>query len=257
MSGPPYAARSVRDRSERVVTCAVNARDFGEVKVAQLSCEGVADDDSLAAELTALYVADLRGVWRTDGAAMPTSIEDARAAISSQTKPLLASTPKTEEERTEDKEEGFGEMRKVSQAADGAWCVEWGSWGGDEGGGSICFAAGTLERLDQKVGRDPSLDSHRASAYLLDPTPANLAEGERLARASVTAVPHIADAWWTLVSVQVARGDHASVATSLDELQRRFDYAFDRDDMAADELYGTFPASPEFEAWWAKQEPAP
>lgn len=133
---------SVRDRSELVVTCAVNARDFGEVKVAQLSCEGIADDDSLAPELTALYVADLRGVWRADDAAMPTSMEDARAAISSQTKPLLAATPKVEEERTEDKEEGFGEMRKVAQAADGAWCVEWGSWGGDEGGGGICFAAG-------------------------------------------------------------------------------------------------------------------
>ena len=40
-------------------------------------------------------------------------------------------------------EEGgaFGEFRKVH--ADGAaWCVETGSWGGDEGGDGICFEAG-------------------------------------------------------------------------------------------------------------------
>ncbi|HUQ06243.1 MAG TPA: hypothetical protein VM261_27250 [Kofleriaceae bacterium] len=132
---------SVRDRSEQAVTCAVNARDFGEVKVAQLSCEGLADGDELAGELTAIYVADLRGVWRTDAAALPTTVEDARAAIGTQAKPLLAATPKAEEEKKEE-EEGFGEMRKTSQAADGAWCVDWGSWGGDEGGGGICFAAG-------------------------------------------------------------------------------------------------------------------
>ena len=38
----------VRERSEQAVTCAVNARDFGEVKVAQLSCEGLVDGDESA-----------------------------------------------------------------------------------------------------------------------------------------------------------------------------------------------------------------
>lgn len=135
------AGGSVRERSEQAVTCAINARDFGEVKVAQLSCDGIADGDELGNELTAIYVADLRGVWRTDAESLPVSIEDARAAIGTQAKPLLAATPKAEEEKKEE-EEGFGEMRKTSQAADGAWCVDWGSWGGDEGGGGVCFAAG-------------------------------------------------------------------------------------------------------------------
>jgi hypothetical protein len=134
---------NVRSRTEEIVSCAVNARDFGEVKVAQLSCDGLADGDGLASELTALYVADLRGVWRADGASMPTQMEDARAAVAEQTTPLLAAEPKPFEDKKEDEgEEGFGEMRKVSQTSDGAWCNEWGSWGGDEGGGSICFAAG-------------------------------------------------------------------------------------------------------------------
>jgi hypothetical protein len=133
---------NVRSRTEEIVSCAVNARDFGEVKVAQLSCDGLADGDELAGELTAVYVSDLRGVWRAD-AVMPTQMEDARAAIAEQTTPLLAAEPKPFEDRKEDAgEEGFGEMRKVSQSGDGAWCNEWGSWGGDEGGGSICFAAG-------------------------------------------------------------------------------------------------------------------
>jgi hypothetical protein len=135
------AGGSVRDRSEQAVSCAINARDFGEVKVAQLSCDGLGADDPLAGELTAVYVADLRGVWRTDAEALPVSMEDARAAIGEQTRPLLAATPTPEEEKKEE-EEGFGEMRKTSRAADGAWCVDWGSWGGDEGGGGACFAAG-------------------------------------------------------------------------------------------------------------------
>lgn len=130
----------MRERSEKDVTCTVSARELGAVRAATLACEGIDDGDELANDLYAVYIADERGVWRTDAEELPADEAAARAAIGTVPRPLLAAVPKAEEEKQE--EEGSGEMRQVSQTADGAWCVGWGSWGGDEGGGGICFAAG-------------------------------------------------------------------------------------------------------------------
>lgn len=108
-----------------------------------------------------------------------------------------------------------------------------------------------IDRLERKLGGDPYLDLHRAGAYTLDPTPANLSEGELLARAVTTKLPELQDGWWTLATIQLMRGDHAGVVPTLDELKRRFAIVFDRDAMAAEAIYAGFLASPEFTAWWA------
>src|SRR5262245_48822155 len=41
---------NVKSRTEEIVSCAVNARDFGEVKVAQMTCDGLTDEDTLSGE---------------------------------------------------------------------------------------------------------------------------------------------------------------------------------------------------------------
>jgi hypothetical protein len=110
-----------------------------------------------------------------------------------------------------------------------------------------------IDRLDRKVGGDPYLELHRAVAYTLDPTPANLAKAEASARAIVTAMPDLQQAWWTLVTVQLQRGDHAGVVPTLDAIKQRFALTFSREAMAAEPLYATFLQSPEFAEWWARQ----
>lgn len=107
-----------------------------------------------------------------------------------------------------------------------------------------------IDRLDRAVGGDPYLDLHRAGAYLLEPTAGNLSEAELLARAGTTALPGIADGWWTLAAIQAMRHEHAAVTATLDELRRRFDVDVRLEDLEADEVYEDFLDSPEFEAWW-------
>lgn len=83
-----------------------------------------------------------------------------------------------------------------------------------------------LDRLERKVGGDPYLDTHRAGAYLLDPENANLNKAEQLARSATTAVPDVADGWWILATIQQQRGDTAALATTADEIKRRFGIDF-------------------------------
>jgi hypothetical protein len=111
-----------------------------------------------------------------------------------------------------------------------------------------------IDRLDRKVGGDPYLELHRAGAYTLDPTPANLAKAEQAARSVVTQMPDLQEAWWTLVTVQLQRGDHAGVVPTLDAMKERFSLTFSRDAMATQPIYEAFLRSPEFEAWWAKSQ---
>lgn len=132
-------AGNVVSRSAAEVTCKVAARQLGAWQAARLACDGADDGDELRGELTAVYLADARGVWRAVGAELPA--DEAAAAALAQGAPLLAAAPVAAEEKKEE-EEGFGESRSVAQAPDGAWCHAWGSWGGDEAGGSVCFAAG-------------------------------------------------------------------------------------------------------------------
>lgn len=107
---------NVRTRSEHEVTCQGTARRFGDVEVAMLSCTPD-EDDELADALTALYVANSRGVFRVDmvpGGALPADAALARALVRGQARPLLPPAPARAEQRDEN-EEG-GRYRKVSSA---------------------------------------------------------------------------------------------------------------------------------------------
>ncbi len=110
-----------------------------------------------------------------------------------------------------------------------------------------------IERLDRRVGGDPYLAHLRSSAFLMETTPDNLRQAERWARAATDAMPDLQDAWWNLATAQLQRGDYAVVVSTLDILISRFEITFDRDAMAAEEVYRGFLASPEFTAWWARQ----
>lgn len=106
-----------------------------------------------------------------------------------------------------------------------------------------------LERLDRRVGGDPYIGLLRANAYQLDPTPDNLALAETAARAATVALPDVEDAWWSLVSALLLRRDHAGVVAILDLMKARFGTTVSAEAMAGEDLWRTFLASPEYQAW--------
>ena len=120
-------------------TCTVRARTLGAWQAARLTCQPAADDDELLRQVQLVWVADARGVWRTEATELPADEQGAAKLATGE--PLLLAAPAPVDEKHEE-EEGFGESHTIAQAADGTWCVSRGSWGGDEGGDSWCFRAG-------------------------------------------------------------------------------------------------------------------
>lgn len=108
-----------------------------------------------------------------------------------------------------------------------------------------------VRKLDEIVGGDPALKVLEAG-YRLE-----MGEIDQ-ARAMVLEVseesPEMEDAWWTLVTIDLMRGDHEAVVNELDYLVENYGYYFSRDDLAGEELYADFLASDVGRTWMAEHE---
>jgi len=111
-------------------------------------------------------------------------------------------------------------------------------------------AAELVEKLDVAVGGDPYLDFFRASILL---NQEKFTEALPFVEKARDNNPELEDPYWGIVNVHLSLENYAEVAKGLDQLAEKFGYEFD---LAADPLYADFLASPEGEAWLAKQ-PAP
>lgn len=106
-----------------------------------------------------------------------------------------------------------------------------------------------LDQLDKLLGGDPYLDQMRVDAYI------NLGKHDEAiaaAQHATKAEPTAESAWWLLFASQVEAKKYADAITTLEMLRDTFGYVT-WDGLAQDEQYATFVASPEFQAWLAKQ----
>jgi len=137
--GDPKADKDgmVKERTTSTITCHVaEVRAWKRGVASRVECDAPLNpnDDPLAG----VWVADPRGLFHPDedlpaaGADLP--LADARLVIAAAPR-----AGKDEKKGTGD-EEGFGESTEIAQK-DGAWCVTYASWGGDESYETLCFAA--------------------------------------------------------------------------------------------------------------------
>lgn len=130
----------VVETSTAQVHCQVaEVRAWAQGVMSRVDCDApLAPTDPLAGA----WVADARGLWRPDElpeAGAAPDLADARLVIAA------APKPGKEEKKGTGDEEGFGESTEIVQK-DGAWCVTYASWGGDEAYDTLCFAAAGVVR---------------------------------------------------------------------------------------------------------------
>jgi len=103
--------------------------------MSRVECDGavIPNNEPIAGD----WVADARGLFHVDE--LPADGADPDLADS---RLVIAAEPKVgkEEKKGTGDEEGFGEATEVAQK-DGAWCVTYASWGGDESYDTLCFGA--------------------------------------------------------------------------------------------------------------------
>ncbi|MBX3159343.1 MAG: hypothetical protein KF773_25460 [Deltaproteobacteria bacterium] len=119
------------------MTCHVEeARAITGGKTARLACDpdGVEAPDSPAGT----YVGTPAGLWRVDDAF------DGDATKLDATKMLLAAAPKEGKVETKDTENPDHGSAVIVKAHAGGWCASSGSWGGDEGGWTLCLRDGAV-----------------------------------------------------------------------------------------------------------------
>ena len=147
---------SVVEEIKGELTCATRTSTVEAWQVATIECSG---DDGMPEAIAGTFVAGPAGIWRlADGE----SADAAGLAVVAARPPLLAAAPTAVDEKKADPSDEFGEFRKVT-AVGAAWCVETGSWGGDEAGEGMCFApaAGITKVTRYSAGgsvRDESLE---------------------------------------------------------------------------------------------------
>ena len=105
-----------------------------------------------------------------------------------------------------------------------------------------------IEKLDRAIGGDPYLELHRADAYQ---ALGKLDEALAAARRAVEREPTLGDAWWGLLTQQVASARFGEVAPTLSRLRDTFGAQVDRETLAADERYKALVDSPDYAAWEA------
>jgi hypothetical protein len=136
--GDPKADKDgmVKEQVESTVRCEVaETRAWAKGVMSRIACDKplVDKEDPFLGGL----VADARGLWLVDelpAAGAEPDLADARLVIAA-----APTAGKTERKGTGD-EEGFGESTEIVEK-DGAWCVTYASWGGDESYDTLCFAA--------------------------------------------------------------------------------------------------------------------
>jgi Flp pilus assembly protein TadD len=103
-----------------------------------------------------------------------------------------------------------------------------------------------IERIDQKVGGDPYLDNIRASAHFLAK---DYEAAETTSARACAALPDMPDVWWTRVSINLKRQDHARTAQLLTTMRKQFGLSYG--DMTTLPDYADFVKSDEYRQWMA------
>jgi hypothetical protein len=115
------------------MTCRVRGmQNFSDAVAVKLECDRA---DDIAPN--GVFVATPLGIWRLD--AFP--LDDAAIAKLPEADMILPAIPAAMENKQEDPEGEGGSMVAIEEK-NGGWCKSQSSWGGDEGGTSLCFAKG-------------------------------------------------------------------------------------------------------------------
>lgn len=111
-------------------------------------------------------------------------------------------------------------------------------------------ALAVLDKIDQRVGGDPYLDTMRAGIHgEAGRHPEALAAAKRATERE----PTLEAGWWQLLTQQSAAKEHGAALATLEVLRDKFSAVVDHDSLAGDERYVGLAASDEFAAWSAKQ----
>ena len=131
---------NVTKETTSTMTCTVDevVDVTGGGRGAYLACSPEPNVPVGGASPTGGYVATADGLWRVDKAVAEVVAADLTADTM-----LLAAKPVAAERKHEEPDGSGGSLYKVEQRpVDGAWCATRASWAGDDGGATLCFAAG-------------------------------------------------------------------------------------------------------------------
>ncbi len=126
----------LKESSTALTHCSVaEVRTWSAGVVSRVECDDpiIPNNEPLASA----WAADARGLFRVEdmpAAGADPDLADARMVIAA------APTAGRDEHKGTGEEEGFGESTEIVQK-DGAWCVTYASWGGDDSYDTLCFAA--------------------------------------------------------------------------------------------------------------------
>ena len=111
-----------------------------------------------------------------------------------------------------------------------------------------------IDNLDDVVGGDPFLDSHRANILTEQ---GEYDEAIKVANRCIDADPTMQDGHWSLLSAHLRKGDYAMVLIELKRLDKQF--VLDWGDLRDIPEYEPFTESPEHEGWlsYLESKPAP
>ncbi|MBX9792537.1 MAG: hypothetical protein K2Y37_26850 [Pirellulales bacterium] len=110
-----------------------------------------------------------------------------------------------------------------------------------------CLA--TLDRLDKRVGGDPYLNAVRANVALVQ---GQADEAKKLFTATIEGAPRVPQPYFALVEISLNEKQYAETARLMAILESDLGIRFP-DDLAQNELFKGFSASPEYAAWQAKR----
>ncbi len=107
----------------------------------------------------------------------------------------------------------------------------------------------TIDRLDQRLGGDPSLNVQRATAYVQENDEVS---ARRVLEKGISEEPALPDLYWSLIDIALSHKNHAETARLLTALESHTKLRLG--DLSKVPVYADFCASPEYQAWKAQHE---
>ena len=104
----------------------------------------------------------------------------------------------------------------------------------------------TLDRLDQRVGGDPYIDTLRSHMYA---AMEKIPEAVKTATSATTREPELVDGWYALVDADAAAKDFPGAVKAMDVLKKKFQITFDDAALATQPSLAAVLASPAYKAW--------
>jgi len=104
----------------------------------------------------------------------------------------------------------------------------------------------SLNRLSEYTGGDAAINLLKANVHLLGK---NYNESIKYAKIAISEDSSLEDAYWTLLTVSIHSNHYTIAIDALRDLERRFGYAFDPNEMASIKGYENFASSSIFSDW--------